>query len=101
MFSSTLSLFMRKHADWLTQADERILEFLREEGNHPPTAITRRMIEAGIDIEYHPNHVGTRCRELAKYGLLVNVGAGTYSITEKGVEFLDGDLDVGSLEKEE
>lgn len=89
---------MRKHASWLTQTDERILEFLRERGNHPPSGIQHRLSESGVDLEYHANHVGRRCRELAAYGLLENIGGGTYSITERGEAFLDGELDAGMLD---
>lgn len=92
---------MRKHAKWLSQADERILEFLQEEGNHPPKAICDKIDSAGVDLEYHAEHVGRECRKLRDYGLLVNVGGGTYSITELGKQFLAGDIDAGTLEKKE
>jgi predicted transcriptional regulator len=92
---------MRKHADWLTQTDERVLEFLREYGNHPPSAIRDRLAEIGQDMSLTPQHIGARCRELAEYGLLANVGGGTYSITDLGEQFLDGDLDAGTLEPDE
>lgn len=91
---------MRKHAKWLTQADERILEFLSEEGNHPPSAIRDRLLEAGRDLEYHAEYIGTECRKLTDYGLVVNVGGGTYSITELGEQFLGGELDASELEKD-
>lgn len=89
---------MRKHANWLTQTDERILEFLREYGNHPPSGIQHRLSEIGVDMEYHANHVGRRCRELEEFGLLHNVGGGTYAITDDGKEYLNGDLDAGTLD---
>jgi len=91
---------MRKHASWLTQTDERVLEFLREYGNFPPSAIRDRLAEIGDDLEYSANHVGMRCRELDDYGLLENVGGGTYSITDLGEEYLDGEFDAGSIEDE-
>ena len=90
---------MRKHAAWLTQADERVMEFLREFGNHPPGAIQSRLAEIGVDMDYHPKHIGVRCRELRDYGLLVNVGGGTYSITDLGEQFLDGEIDAGTLDE--
>ncbi len=94
---------MRKHAKWLTQTDERILEFLLDEGNYPPTAISRELsAQANSEaMKYHPNHVGRRCRELANYGLVVNVGSGTYSITDDGRAYLSGDLDASSLDASE
>lgn len=89
---------MRKHASWLTQTDERVLEFLREYGNHPPSGIQHRLSDIGVDMEYHANHIGRRCRELTEYGLAENIGGGTYSITELGESFLDGELDAGALD---
>ena len=89
---------MRKHASWLTQTDERVLEFLREYGNHPPSGIQHRLSDVGVDMEYHTNHVGRRCRELAAYSLLENIGGGTYTITERGEAYLDGGLDAGTLD---
>lgn len=86
---------MRKHADVVTQADERILEFLDEFGNHPPKAIHGALADRGM--VYHQNHIGDRCRQLAKVGLAVNVGGGTYAITGNGRAFLAGDLNAGDL----
>lgn len=91
---------MRKHASWLTQADERILEFLLKYGNHQPKAIRDRLREIGKRMEYHQNHVGERCRELADYGLVVNVGGGVYSISDEGKRFLEGELDAADLSKD-
>lgn len=88
---------MRKHADWLSQADERILEFLQENGNHPPLAITENMREIGEGMDYHAQTIRRECRQLQDHGLLVNVGGGTYSITDEGVAFLEGELDAATL----
>ena len=88
---------MRLHADWLTQADERILEFLTEKGNHPPSAIAENISKMGSEVNYNSMYIGNRCRKLANAGILLNVGGGTYSITEDGERFLDGDLDAGDL----
>ena len=96
-----ISQYMRKHAEWLTQTDERILEFLSERGNHPPSAIQENLEEEGQAMDYHVNHINRECRKLADYGLVRNVGAGTYSITEKGEQFLSGELDAETLEKQE
>ena len=89
---------MRLHGNVISQADERILEFLDEFGNYPPTAIRDSLAERGM--EYTPQHLGLRCRELAKLGLTVNVGGGTYAITDEGRAFLAGDLDAGTLDAE-
>lgn len=91
---------MRKHADWLTQTDERILEFLSEKGNHPPSSVRDQLDESGVAMDYSSGHIGRECRKLTDFGLLVNVGGGTYSITDVGEQFLSGDLDAGTLEKD-
>jgi repressor of nif and glnA expression len=90
---------MRKHAEWMAYADERILEFLSEEGNHQPAQIASRLGETGKDIDFHPKYIGRRCRLLAEYGLIENLGNGVYSITEFGEEYLSGRLDAATLQK--
>lgn len=92
---------MRRHAGWLTQADERILEFLEEFGNHPPKAIRDRLEDIGRDMDFHGEHISRECRKLADKGLLVNVGGGTYSITDTGRAFLSGDIDAAEVDSVE
>ena len=92
---------MRKHGEWMTQTDERILEFLSEFGNRQPHAISDKFAEMGVDLDYHVQSINRRCWTLTDYGLVTNVGGGTYSITELGKQFLDGDLDAGTLDPSE
>ncbi|WP_226043549.1 MarR family transcriptional regulator [Natrinema sp. DC36] len=92
---------MRKHGEWMTQVDERILEYLSENGNHQPHAIADNLREIGVDLDYHSNSINRRCRELRDYRLIINVGGGVYSTTDLGEQFLAGDLDAGTLEKDE
>ena len=92
---------MRRHADWMTQLDERILEFISERGNHPPSAIQSGLVEIGVDLDYNTKYINQRCSTLEDHGLLVNVGAGTYSITEQGEQFLAGEIDAGELADQE
>lgn len=89
---------MRKPATWMQPADDRILEFLREFGNHQPAQIARKMNDLAGGLDYHPNHIGRRCRKLAENGLLVNVGNGVYSITDRGEQYLDGELNISARE---
>jgi repressor of nif and glnA expression len=91
---------MRKHAGWLSQSDERILEFLRERGNHPPSAIRDNLEEESAEMNYNAAHIRRECRKLEDRGLLVNVGGGTYSITDEGIAFLEGELDAATLPDE-
>lgn len=88
---------MRKHAEWMSSTDERILEFLAENGNYQPSAMRDRLEELGGDLDYHSNWINKRCRKLESYGLLANVGGGVYSITDEGRAFLEGDLDASTL----
>lgn len=88
---------MRKHADWMSHVDERILEFLEEYGNHQPSQIANRLPEIGQDLDYHPKYIGRRCRRLTEHGLTQNLGNGVYSITDVGREYLTGDIDASTL----
>lgn len=92
---------MRKHADWMVIVDERILEFIDEQGNHQPAQITAELGAAGGGMNYHEKYVGRRCRKLADYGLLRNIGNGVYKLTETGVQYLAGKVDASELEEEE
>ena len=88
---------MRSHADWMVEVDERILEFLDERGNHPPSAIRDQLAEIGSGMDYSSQHINNRCRKLRDHGLVTNVASGVYSITDTGRDFLTGDLDAGTL----
>lgn len=88
---------MRKHAGWMNPLDERILEFLDENGNHQPAAMQSKLADAGVDLDYSENWVNIRCRKLRAAGLLINVGGGVYGITDDGRTFLEGGLDAGTL----
>ncbi|PSP78921.1 winged helix-turn-helix domain-containing protein [Halobacteriales archaeon QS_1_68_20] len=83
---------MRLSADWMTIADERILEFLSEEGPHSPSKIAE-----DERIRFSAEYVGRRCRKLADYGLTRNIGNGVYSITNEGEQYLIGELDTTDL----
>ena len=78
---------MRPRVDWMTQADERTLEFLHEKDivASPP------VIAANID--YTQEYISRRCRKLTNAGLLQRVDASNYRITDLGERFLDGDID--------
>jgi len=91
---------MRKPAEWMVYADERILEFLSEYGNHQPAQIADRMSELGESLQYHRKYIGKRCRKLAEYGFLENLGNGIYTVTDIGREYLEGELDASTLANE-
>jgi len=44
--------------------------------------------------------INARCKTLVTYGLLVHLGNGVYDITQKGKQYLAGELDARDLEGE-
>jgi len=82
---------MRQPAEWMTPADDRILELIREYGNLTPKAISDF---GGPTRQY----TSERCAELADYGLLTRVHHGLYGITDDGEAYLDEELDASTLE---
>lgn len=80
---------MRLSAEWMSIADDRILEFLREEGPHTPSKI-----HEDDRISFSRTHINQRCKQLAEHGLVENLGNGVYTITGDGEDYLDGELDL-------
>ena len=79
----------------MTIADERILEFLSEEGPRQP-----KQISQDERITFSDQYIGQRCRTLAPYGLVQNLGNGLYTITQAGQQYLEGELDATKLRTE-
>lgn len=79
---------MRKSGEWMVLVDDRILEFIRENGGGTPGEIAKSDY-----IRVSSQHVGRRCRKLADKGLLYHVGNSAYTITERGEKYLDGEID--------
>ena len=79
----------------MTIADERILEFLSEEGPRQP-----KQIATDERMMFSDQYIGQRCRMLAPYGLIQTLGNGLYAVTEAGQQYLDGELDATELESE-
>ena len=80
---------MRLSAEWMSIADDRILEFLRDEGPHTPSKM------ADDDrLLFSRSHINRRCTLLVEHGLLENLGNGVYSITDRGRQYLGEDLDL-------
>jgi predicted transcriptional regulator len=90
---------MRKPAEWMTNsADDRILEFLADNKTEKPVGIAPTEISDAIG--YGRQHIGRRCRALAEHGLLLNLGRGSYRITELGERYLSGDAGLDDLTDE-
>jgi repressor of nif and glnA expression len=78
---------MRPRVDWITQADERVLEFLHEKD----IVASPTVIAANID--YTAEYISRRCRKLADAGLLQRVDPSNYRLAELGERYLNGDVD--------
>lgn len=84
---------MRFDADWMSRADDRILEHLSEEGPDTP----KKMANSGR-VRFTRQHINRRCKKLVTYGLLVHLGNGVYDITRTGEQYLQGEIDVQELD---
>ena len=82
---------MRPRVEWMTSADNRILEFLRDK----EIVASPRVISVNID--YDRQYVSKRLRVLAQNNLVDNVDTGLYQITNLGRHYLDGKLDKDDL----
>lgn len=86
---------MRKSADWMTIWDDRILEILSDSGPNSPTPLSEHEY-----IHVNKSTVSRRLRKLKDHGLVMALGNGVYSITSKGQEYLDGELNAEDLRKQ-
>lgn len=84
----------------MTAADDRILEFLQNEGNRELIA-TPGMIELNID--YGKTHISNRLGVLRDAVLVEyhDETRGAYCITDRGRAYLAGELDAEDLEDAE
>lgn len=77
---------MRPRIDWMTQADERILEFLQEKN----IVASPSVIAANID--YTGEYISRRCRILADAGFMQRIDASNYCLTDLGSRYIDGTI---------
>jgi predicted transcriptional regulator len=68
----------------MTQADERVLEFLHQKD----IVASPTVIAANID--YTAEYISRRCRKLTDAGLLQRVDPSNYRLTELGERYLNG-----------
>lgn len=86
--------FMRLSADWMVGADDRILEYLSEDGPATPSAMAE-----DERMRFSRTHINQRCIKLTKYGFLLNLGNGVYQVTEQGEKYLAEELDAESVDE--
>lgn len=87
---------MRKHADWITQVDERVLEALEDsEFPLPKEEIRERLAEAGAGdaMVYAQSYVDARIARLQAYGFVNATQTQQYALSEKGALYLRGEFD--------
>ncbi len=69
--------------------DDRILEYVRRKGSGTP----KQLAESGY-VRVSPQHCSRRLQTLADHGLVEHLGNAVYVITDRGEQYLDGELDV-------
>lgn len=80
----------RQSAYWMKREDDRILEFLNEEGMASPELTAREVFNSVT-----PGHVEERLTMLQYAGLVFCVGIKSYELTGAGRRYLSGELDAG------
>lgn len=79
----------------MTIWDDRLLEILQVEGPSSPTPLSDHN-----HIHVNKSTVSRRLRRLSDHGLVQHFGNGVYSITIKGEEYLNCNLDAAELSEE-
>jgi hypothetical protein len=74
----------------MKREDDRILEFLRDEGMASPGLIAREAFNS-----VSPGHVEERLAMLRYAGLVFCVGVESFELADAGQRYLRGNLDVG------
>ncbi len=77
----------------MTIWDDRILEYIKEEESGSPAELK----DSGF-IRVSKSQISRRLRRLAEYGMLQHLGNGVYVITQRGEDYLAGDLDADEIE---
>ncbi|QGN06154.1 MarR family transcriptional regulator [Halorhabdus sp. CBA1104] len=79
----------------MTQADDRLLETLEDSG----LILSPRVL--AVNTNYSRHYVSERLAVLIEGGLVEKEKEGIYRITEKGKQYLVGDLDTDELQLEQ
>jgi|GEM_PF-1332577 len=89
---------MRRHAEWMTRADERILEYLAENESEQPSEIRYGLAAINDAMAYPQSYVDGRLDRLAGAGLVAEREDGwAYELTNRGSFFLRGEFDASVL----
>lgn len=91
---------VRKHARWMAQPDDRILELLRAYGPRRASELRAELAATGEDLYYPQVYVDKRCEILTDAGLLCREsGPLAYEVTDLGVRYLDGGFDAATISR--
>ena len=77
----------------MTIWDDRILEYTEEEGSASPAEL-----ENSGFFRISRSQISRRLRKLSERGMLDHLGNGVYVITEKGINYLEGEIDAEEVE---
>ena len=84
---------MRPRVSWMNQTDNRVLELLDESG------LILSPVIIAVNLEYTRNWISKRLAVLKEHNLVETVKGSQYRITQKGRDYLAGDLDAEDLEE--
>ncbi|MEY7847740.1 transcriptional regulator [Natrarchaeobius sp. A-rgal3] len=99
---------MRARVSWMNEADDAILEYLQEletEAGHrialPPTAVWFNLVEELGVLDRSQNTISRRMNVLSDANLLEKTDEkrGYYRITDRGLAYLEGELEAGKLKE--
>ena len=83
---------MRPRVSWMNQTDDRILLLLEESGLMLSPAVI------AANLEYTRGWVSKRLRKLLEAGLVEKSQSSYYEITERGEQYLAGEINANILE---
>ena len=99
---------MRARVPWMNEADDAILEYFQEletRSGHrislPPTALWHNLVDQLGVLDRSQNTISRRMNILSEAGLLKKTDEkrGYYKITDRGVAYLEGELNVSDLKR--
>ncbi|ELY45595.1 MarR family transcriptional regulator [Natronorubrum sulfidifaciens] len=86
---------MVERVPWMAPVDYEIMLFFDDH----PILVSPKVLS--VNIEYDRQYVSRRCSALVDAGLLDSVDTGLYQLTDTGRAYLEGELDVSELERDE
>ena len=93
---------MRPRVEWMTGHDDSILEYLDEHDVAlPPRGLEINLNREDVSISYRT--INRRLKELQDADLVQKIDdkSGYYAITQKGREYLSGELDASELDRDD